>query len=439
MERARQVSRSRKAPATATAGNEVHVEHDDVMRFARQAGFRTRFVGYETTEAETVLRVAERADGWLLAKLEESPFYPEGGGQVSDTGTVETPSGRARVVDVYRLGDDQALALEPVEGAIGPGEPVRASVERAARLATMRNHTATHLLHAALRERLGTHVRQAGSYVGPDKLRFDFTHRGRVPAETLERIEAMVNERVAEDQPVQWEIVGRDEAADQGAIGLFEEKYGERVRVLSTGDFSKELCGGTHVSRTGEIGPFTITSEGSTGAGARRIEALTGPAAVEWLRERERRLQAELAARDERIRALEAELRRAKSGRVDVGAVVGQAVDAGPVRAVAAQVEAIDMDELLAISDRVKQALGDGAAVVLGATDDGKAMLVANLAPGAVAAGLSAGALIREVAPIVGGGGGGRDAMARAGGKDAARLPEALEAARAIMLSAREA
>src|SRR5918996_324560 len=170
MEKAREVSRSRKSPATASAGHEVHVEHDDVMRFARRAGFRTRFVGYETTEADTVLRVAERANGWVLAKLEESPFYPEGGGQVSDTGLVETPGGRARVVDVYRLGEDQALALEPVEGDLGPGETARARVERAARLATMRNHTATHLLHAALRERLGTHVRQAGSYVGPDKL-----------------------------------------------------------------------------------------------------------------------------------------------------------------------------------------------------------------------------------------------------------------------------
>jgi len=398
------------------------------------------FVGWDELATDTrVTAMEELGDGTALVKLERSPFYAEGGGQISDTGEIAGSRGRGEVVGAVRVGDDQVLRVRLAEGHLPVGAEVTARVDAPRRRATQANHTATHVLNWALRETLGGGVRQAGSYVGPDKLRFDFTHRGRVPAETLERIEAMVNERVAEDQPVQWEIVGRDEAADQGAIGLFEEKYGERVRVLSTGDFSKELCGGTHVSRTGEIGPFTITSEGSTGAGARRIEALTGPAAVEWLRERERRLQAELAARDERIRALEAELRRAKSGRVDVGAVVGQAVDAGPVRAVAAQVEAIDMDELLAISDRVKQALGDGAAVVLGATDDGKAMLVANLAPGAVAAGLSAGALIREVAPIVGGGGGGRDAMARAGGKDAARLPEALEAARAIMLSAREA
>ncbi|MGH2741858.1 MAG: alanine--tRNA ligase, partial [Thermoleophilaceae bacterium] len=229
MERAREVSRSRKARATASAGNQVHVEHEDVMRFARQAGFRTRFVGYETTEAETVLRVAERANGWVLAKLEESPFYPEGGGQVSDTGTVETPGGRARVVDVYRLGDDQALALEPVEGDVGAGEAVRASVERGARLATMRNHTATHLLHAALRERLGTHVRQAGSYVGPDKLRFDFTHGERLSDGELADVEARVAGWIAANHPVRAIETTRDEAERLGAMALFGEKYGDWV------------------------------------------------------------------------------------------------------------------------------------------------------------------------------------------------------------------
>ena len=250
----------------------------------------------------------------------------------------------------------------------------------------------------------------------------------------------MVNARIDEDQPVTWEIMDRQEAADAGAIGLFEEKYGERVRVVSTGDFSKELCGGTHVARTGDIGPFAIVSEASTGAGARRIEALTGTAAVEYLRERERQLTEELAGRDERIRALEADLKRARSGRTDVGSG-GRAGgrDGGEVKAVSSQVEAMDMDELLAISDRVKQSVGPGAAVVLGAAIDGKAALVANLSPEAVAAGLSAGAIIREIAPIVGGGGGGKETMARAGGKDPSRLGEALEAARAALTASRGA
>jgi alanyl-tRNA synthetase len=403
---------------------------------AREAA-PTDFVGWRETVVDTrVTAVQELGDGTALLKLERSPFYPEGGGQVSDSGEIAGSRGRATVAGAFRLGDDQVLRVRLEEGHLPVGAEVTARVDRGLRAQTQANHTATHVLNWALRETLGPGVRQAGSYVGPDKLRFDFTHRGRVAPEELERIEAMVNARVAEDQPVTWEVVDRDAAAEAGAVGLFEEKYGERVRVVSTGDFSKELCGGTHVSRTGEIGPFVIASEASTGAGARRIEALTGTEAVAWLRERERRLLAEVAARDERIRALEGELRRAKSGRADIGAIAARAEGSNGVSAVAAEVEALDMDELLAISDRVKQALGDGAAVVLGAAAEGKALLVANLGPGAVSSGLSAGSLIRDVAPIVGGGGGGKDAMARAGGKDPSRLGEALERARALMLSA---
>ena len=248
-----------------------------MLRFARDAGFRTRFVGYETTEADTVLRVAERANGWLLAKLEESPFYPEGGGQISDSGLVETPSGRARVVDVYRVGDDQALALEPVEGEIGAGETARAVVERDRRLATMRNHTATHLLHAALRERLGDHVRQAGSYVGPDKLRFDFTHGERLSPEDLAEVERLVGGWVASNHPVRAIETTRDEAERLGAMALFGEKYGDRVRMVEIEGVSRELCGGTHVSATSEIGLFHVTTETSSASNVRRIEAVTGP------------------------------------------------------------------------------------------------------------------------------------------------------------------
>ena len=396
----------------------------------------TDFVGWDGTESDSrVTAMEELGDGTVLLKLERSPFYPEGGGQVSDSGEIAGSAGRATVVGAFRVGDDQVLRARLEEGHLPVGSEVTARVDRGLRRMTQANHTATHVLNWALRETLGPGVRQAGSYVGPDKLRFDFTHRGRVPPETLERIEAMVNERVDEDQPVTWEITDRDAAADEGAIGLFEEKYGERVRVVSTGDFSKELCGGTHVARTSEIGPFVITGESSTGAGARRVEALTGGAAVRWLRDRERRLTEEVAARDERIRTLETELKRAKSGRADIGAIVARAQGSNGVSAVAEQVEALDMDELLAISDRVKQALGEGAAVVLGAAAEGKALLVANLGPAAVSSGLSAGSLIRDVAPIVGGGGGGKDAMARAGGRDPSRLPEALERARELMLA----
>src|SRR5215208_6986117 len=295
MQQAREVSRRGGAYATAGDGADAHLKHDEVLRFARDAGFRTRFVGYETTETDTVLRVAQPANGWMLAKLEESPFYPEGGGQVSDKGLVETPSGRARVVDVYRLGDDQALALEPLEGELGPGETAKAVVERSERLATMRNHTATHLLHAALRRELGDHVRQAGSYVGPDKLRFDFTHSQRLSDEELAAVERLVSGWVTDNHPVRAIETTRDEAERLGAMALFGEKYGDWVRMVEVEAVSRELCGGTHVAATGELGLFHLVGESSSASNVRRIEAITGPVSAELFRERSDRLR-ELSA-----------------------------------------------------------------------------------------------------------------------------------------------
>ena len=393
----------------------------------------TAFVGYDRLEVvTTVLAVEDQGDGTALVKIAESPFYAEGGGQVSDHGWIDGNSGHAEVHDVLRIGNDQVLRVS-LDGDLPEGAQVTARVDAARRHATQANHTATHVLNWALRGALGEGVRQAGSYVGPDKLRFDFTHRGRIEPEVLAEIERQVNARVAEDTPVTARVMPRGEADDLGAIGLFEEKYGDEVRVVQAGEFSRELCGGCHVSRTGEIGPLVIASEGSTGAATRRIEALTGLAALEYLREREAALAAEVAARDERIRALEADLKRARSGRVNVQAVAAGAEDAGDARVLAAQVEAADMDELLQVTDRVKQAVGPGAAVVLGAVADGKAMLVANFDDAAIAAGLSAAAVMREVAPVVDGGGGGKDAMARAGGKDPSRMPEAIAHASEVM------
>jgi len=388
------------------------------------------FVGYERLRVEDaeITAAQDLGEGRMALKLDRSPFYAEGGGQVSDGGSIAGPGGRARVDDVLRLGEDQVIVAS-VDGALAVGDVVHAHVDGVARRATQANHTATHILNWALRSELGDGVRQAGSYVGPDKLRFDFTHRNRIPAEQLERIERMVNDQVREDAPVVAREMSRDEADAHGAIGLFEEKYGERVRVLATGDFSRELCGGTHVSHTGEIGPFKLVSEGSTGAGARRVEAVTGQGALEWYRERERQLEDELVAREARIRGLEAELRAARSGKVDVSALAAGAVEMGAVTALAAIVDAADADELMAVSDRLVTALGDGAAVVLGAAVDGRAVLVANFAEDAVASGLSAGEVVKAAAQILGGGGGGKPGMARAGGKDPALLPDALRAA----------
>ncbi|HVD55234.1 MAG TPA: alanine--tRNA ligase [Thermoleophilaceae bacterium] len=450
MERAREVSRrgSTRTRARAEAASDVHVEHDDVLRFVRDAGFRTRFVGYETIEAQTVLRVAERANGWLLAKLEESPFYAEGGGQVSDSGVVETPSGRARVVDVYRLGEDQALALEPVQGDIGEGEPVTAKVERAARLATMRNHTATHLLHAALRERLGKHVRQAGSYVGPDKLRFDFTHGERLSHDDLSVVESTVSDWIASNRAVRAIETTKDEAVRLGAMALFGEKYGDWVRMIDIEGVSRELCGGTHVAGTSELGLFHVTTETSSASNVRRIEAVTGPAGAELFHERKRALR-EIAAllkvpEHEAVRAVERlnervkELGRKQAGRPERGVaddLVGRAAEVSGVRVVVEPAEAPDAKALLELSDAVRQRLGD-AAVVLGTAVDGRVHLVANVAPSLVKRGVKAGDVVSAAAKVAGGGGGGRDTMAQAGGRDPDKLPEALATARAEIESA---
>ncbi|MFL5779823.1 MAG: alanine--tRNA ligase, partial [Thermoleophilaceae bacterium] len=273
MERAREVARG---GASVTAADEG--DHDRVIRFARAAASPTRFVGYEATEWETLLSELEPANGRLLAKLEESPFYAEGGGQVSDSGVVQSPSGRAAVERVYRVGDDQAVALKPLDGELSPGELVTARVDRDRRLATMANHTATHLLHAALRERLGDHVRQAGSYVGPDKLRFDFTHGQKLSDSDAAAVEERVNEWIAANHRVRAIETSRKEAEAMGAMALFGEKYGDWVRMVEVEDVSRELCGGTHVAGTAEVGLFQLVTETSSAANVRRIEALTGPA-----------------------------------------------------------------------------------------------------------------------------------------------------------------
>ncbi|MGI8595636.1 MAG: alanine--tRNA ligase, partial [Solirubrobacteraceae bacterium] len=420
-----------------------------VRVFASGAGFETDFVGYERTEQATTVGAVMVEDGRVVAKLAESPFYAAGGGQVSDDGEVVCADGecRARVEEVFRLGDDQAVALAVQEGSLEPGSRVVARVDRAARHATECNHTATHLLHAALRERLGGHVRQAGSHVGPDKLRFDFTHGSALTAEERRDVEDRVNEWILSNRRVRALETTLEEARSLGAMALFGEKYGDVVRMVEVGDgdFSRELCGGTHVRSTAEIGLFRLLSEGSSAANVRRIEAITGPEGIELVRRHDELLgeaAARLRVRPEHVldavQGLQGRLREAERaarasnggpGAVDVEELLGRAVEVDGAKVLAEAVTAVDEKALLALADKLKGRLGD-AAVVLGARDDERALLVATVAPELVGRGVKAGQVIKEAARVVGGGGGGRDTMARAGGRDPSRLEDAMAVAR---------
>jgi alanyl-tRNA synthetase len=421
----------------ASKGSEL----ERAAEFAREVGFATEFVGYEKTDVLTQLGAVERLEGDVyLAKLRESPFYPDGGGQVSDQGFLEDERGaRAEVVAAFRLGDDQVLLLEG--GELAAGDRVRAAVPWLVRFPTMANHTATHLLHQALREVLGDHVKQAGSAVRPDKLRFDFSHDAPLSERQRELVEARVNEKIFENLPVHTFITPIGEARRLGAVMLFGEKYGDVVRVVEIGSgddaFSRELCGGTHVRSTAEIGAFKILTESSVGASTRRIEAVTSSAAAAYLFERAReadRVRQELEDERRTWARLEKQL-RGGVGQADsvTTELVAAAKEAGGVRVVAGDAGEMDADALLELSDRVKQKSAP-AAVVLGARSDGRVHLVANFSDEAVERGANAVEVVKAAAAHVGGGGGGRPTMARAGGKDPAKLPDALAAAeRALM------
>ena len=454
---------AQRARARAGAGGGRGGGKDELRSRAQSlafdAAFTSEFTGYTTTDQETTVGALEaERDGHLLVKLVESPFYAAGGGQVSDSGWVTCADGdcRARVVDVLRVagGADQVVVLEPEVGTLKPGEHVTAVVDRAARHATEANHTATHLLHAALRRRLGNHVRQAGSAVQPDKLRFDFTHSQALTPEELRDVEDEVNERILANLPVRWLTTTLDEAKKLGAMALFGEKYGDVVRMVEIGDgsFSRELCGGTHVRSTAEIGLFKITAETSSAANVRRIEAITGPAAVTQLREHDvalreaatalRATPEQVPAEVEKLRGRVKELEKAAkqgggaAGGLDIDALASRATEHdGGARVLSAVIEASDPKALPDVADRLKGKLGD-AAIVLGTIADGRVHLVASVAPALVERGVKAGAIVKVAAEVTGGGGGGRDTMARAGGRDPEKLPEAIDAARTAIEAA---
>ncbi|MGD0197932.1 MAG: alanine--tRNA ligase [Solirubrobacteraceae bacterium] len=443
---AEQRERSRSGAGASMVSGDARAE---AGHFAASAGFKTRFVGYETTEQATTIGAVEPHNGTVLVKLADSPFYAVGGGQISDAGVIECEHGEclARVEDVVRLGDDQALVAVLERGELREGERVVARVAPQTRHATECNHTATHLLHAALRQRLGPHVRQAGSYVGPDKLRFDFSHGAALSAEELRDVEDQINAWILDNYPVRAITTSLDEARRLGAMALFGEKYGDVVRMVEVGEgqFSRELCGGTHVRSTAEIGLCKITSETSSAANVRRIEALTGPAAVGLMREHDRALEglATLYRTTppevlEIARAREAE--RRAGARRDKGAssfdatlVAADARLVVGVPLVAARVELSDAKLLPDLADRVKGQLPGDGVVVLAAVIEDRAAVVVSVAPSIVARGVRAGEVAKATAAVLGGGGGGRDTLAQAGGGEVGKLDEALAAAEAAV------
>ncbi|WP_205697933.1 alanine--tRNA ligase [Conexibacter sp. SYSU D00693] len=449
-----------RSSAGAGASKKVGADQELVRQLATEP---SRFTGYEHLEERTTVAGVAEQGGRTFVKLATSPFYAQGGGQVSDTGTVACADGdcRATVVEVLRSGEDQAVVVELEEGSLREGEEVVARVDRVARHATQCNHTATHLLHAALRQRLGTHVRQAGSYVGPDKLRFDFTHGQRLSPEELRDVEDQVNAWILRNDPVVPQTTSLDEARAKGAMALFGEKYGDVVRMVEVGDaqstsstgtggiYSRELCGGTHVRSTAEIGVFRVVSEGSSASNVRRIEAVTGPEAVGLLRAHDaiareaadalRTTPEQLVAR---IGALRDEAKKAAkagagggNGAVDVDALAGRAEELGGFKVLTASVPVGDAKALLDAADRLKNKLGD-AAIVLGAAGEGRVHLVASVAPALVERGVKAGDVVKVAAQVTGGGGGGKPTMAQAGGRDPEKLDDALAAARDAIASA---
>ena len=410
----------------------------------------TEFVGYDTLTADskvTVLATEELVDtiaegdrGTIV--VEKTPFYATMGGQQGDKGIIETPNGKFVVEDTVKLVGNKYGHVGYMEsGMIAMGDVVTLTVDKELREETCRNHSATHLLQKALREVLGTHVEQAGSYQDSARTRFDFSHFSAMTAEELKQVEEKVNAKIAEAIPVQTDVMTVEEAKKTGAMALFGEKYGETVRVVSMGDFSKEFCGGTHVKNTSEIVAFKIISESGVAAGTRRIEALTGNHVFEYYSKLEEELQAAAAVVKstpanliERLEKLMAEMKelqseneslKSKVAQNALGSVMDQVQEVKGVKLLATSVDGVDMNGLRDLGDNLKGQLGEGV-VVLASSCDGKVNLVAMATEEAIAKGAHAGNLIKAIAAKVGGGGGGRPNMAQAGGKNPAGIPDAI-------------
>ena len=418
------------------------------------AEITTAFVGYDrlvhdseitvlTTESEIVEALTDGQHGTILVK--ETPFYGTMGGQTGDTGVITGAGGSFVVEDTIHLqGGKVGHAGYMTSGMLTVGETVTMKVSESARRSTEKNHSATHLLQKALRMVLGEHVEQAGSLVTPDRLRFDFTHFSAMTAEELKKVEELVNQEIQAGLDVVTQEMSLDEAKKTGAMALFGEKYGEKVRVVKMGDFSTELCGGTHVGNTGTIHAFKIVSEAGIAAGVRRIEALTGEGLMAYYHKTEEELHeaahaakttpADLKSKIEammaEIKALQAENDKLKSklAKESLGDVMDQVKEIHGVKVLAAKVSDADMNGLRSLGDQLKEKLGEGV-IVLASVQGDKVNLMATATDAAQKQGAHAGNLIKAIAACVGGGGGGRPGMAQAGGKNPAGVDSALEKA----------
>lgn len=419
------------------------------------AAVSSRFVGYDRLEHESKVTVLTTADaivdtlsegmeGTIL--VEETPFYATMGGQAADTGMISTADGTFEVADTIKLqGTKIGHVGKMVSGAIHTGDTVKLSVDESRRNLTANNHSATHLMQKALRLVLGSHVEQAGSLVDQEKLRFDFTHFSPMTDEEIAKVEQIVNDNILRGLPVVTKEMTLDEAKKTGAMALFGEKYGEKVRVVQMGEFSSELCGGTHVENTRNISAFKILSESGVAAGVRRIEALTGAGLIAYYDQMEQQLKQaakalkaapadvvkKITAMQEECKALakENDALKAKMAKVAAGDMMSAAEEVNGVKLLVSRLTDVDMNGMRDLGDEAKQKLGE-AIVVFAAENDGKVNLMATATDGAVAKGAHAGNLIKEIAKLVGGGGGGRPNMAQAGGKNPAGIEEALKRAK---------
>ena len=418
----------------------------------------TEFVGYDslnckskitvlTTETEIVEALSDGEVGTVI--VEQTPFYATMGGQQGDKGIIRTAAGEFQVEDTIKLlGGKVGHVGKMISGMMKTGDEADLSVDAALRAKICKNHSATHLLQKALREVLGTHVEQAGSYQDGERTRFDFSHFAAMTPEELEKVEKIVNDKIAEAIPVRTDVMTVDEAKKTGAMALFGEKYGETVRVVSMGDFSKEFCGGTHVKNTSEIAAFKIISENGVAAGVRRIEALTGDNVFAYYRNLEKELleaakaaKATPATLTEKIEHMQAEIKaltseneslKSKAAKEALGDVMDQIVEVKGVKLLASAVDGVDMNGLRDLGDQLKEQLGEGV-IVLASSCEGKVNLIVMATDAAMKQGAHAGNLIRSIAGKVGGGGGGRPNRAQAGGKNPAGILEAIAEAKTAL------